>query len=205
MLYCHGRTDHTGTALSFVRGKTMYVIIAAIVVLVIVVAVMYNRFIRSRNLLNEAWSGIDVQLKRRHDLIPNVVETVKGYAQHERKTFEEITRLRSKMTDPDMTVKETEKLESSFTQALKSIFALAEAYPDLKANQNFIVLQKTLADVEEQLQLARRYYNGTARDYNIMVESFPNNILASLFHFDKAEYFEIELATERETPEVKFT
>ena len=205
MLYCHGRTDHTGTALSFVRGKTMYVIIAAIVVLVIVVAVMYNRFIRSRNLLNEAWSGIDVQLKRRHDLIPNVVETVKGYARHERKTFEEITRLRSKMTDPDMTVKETEKLESSFTQALKSIFALAEAYPDLKANQNFIELQKTLADVEEQLQLARRYYNGTARDYNIMVESFPNNILASLFHFDKAEYFEIELATERETPEVKFT
>lgn len=183
----------------------MYVIIAAIVVLVIVVAVMYNRFIRSRNLLNEAWSGIDVQLKRRHDLIPNVVETVKGYAQHERKTFEEITRLRSKMTDPDMTVKETEKLESSFTQALKSIFALAEAYPDLKANQNFIELQKTLADVEEQLQLARRYYNGTVRDYNILVESFPNNILASLFHFSKAEYFEIELATERETPEVKFT
>ena len=183
----------------------MYVIIAAIVVLVIVVAVIYNRFIRYRNLLNEAWSGIDVQLKRRHDLIPNVVETVKGYARHERKTFEEITRLRSKMTDPDMTVKETEKLESSFTQALKSIFALAEAYPDLKANQNFIELQKTLADVEEQLQLARRYYNGTVRDYNILVESFPNNILASLFHFDKAEYFEIELATERETPEVKFT
>lgn len=183
----------------------MYVIIAAIVVLVIVVAVIYNRFIRYRNLLNEAWSGIDVQLKRRHDLIPNVVETVKGYARHERKTFEEITRLRSKMTDPDMTVKETEKLESSFTQALKSIFALAEAYPDLKANQNFIVLQKTLADVEEQLQLARRYYNGTVRDYNILVESFPNNILASLFHFSKAEYFEIELATERETPEVKFT
>ena len=205
MLYCRGSTDHTGAALSFVRGNNMYVIIAAIVVLVIVVAVIYNRFIRYRNLLNEAWSGIDVQLKRRHDLIPNVVETVKGYARHERKTFEEITRLRSKMTDPDMTVKETGKLESSFTQALKSIFALAEAYPDLKANQNFIVLQKTLADVEEQLQLARRYYNGTVRDYNILVESFPNNILASLFHFDKAEYFEIELATERETPEVKFT
>ncbi|HPJ97313.1 MAG TPA: LemA family protein [Syntrophales bacterium] len=183
----------------------MYMIIAVIVVLIIIVAVMYNRFIRSRNLLNEAWSGIDVQLKRRHDLIPNVVETVKGYAQHERKAFEEITRLRSKMTDPSMTVKETGKLESSFTQALKSIFALAEAYPDLKANQNFIELQKTLAGVEEQLQLARRYYNGTARDYNIMVESFPNNILASLFHFTKAEYFEIELATERETPELKFT
>lgn len=205
MLYCHGSTGHTGTATSSFRGNTMYIIIAVIVVLIIIVAVTYNRFIRSRNLLNEAWSGIDVQLKRRHDLIPNVVETVKGYAQHERKAFEEITRLRSKMTDSDMTVKETGKLESSFTQALKSIFALAEAYPDLKANQNFIQLQKTLADVEEQLQLARRYYNGAARDYNIMVESFPNNILASLFNFTKAEFFEIELATEREIPAVKFS
>lgn len=182
----------------------MYVLIAVLVVLVIV-AVMYNRFIRYRNLLNEAWSGIDVQLKRRHDLIPNVVETVKGYAQHERKAFEEITRLRSKLSDQSMTVQEKGKLENSFTQALKSIFAVAEAYPDLKANQNFIELQKTLADVEEQLQLARRYYNGTARDYNIMVESFPNNLLAALFRFAKAEFFEIELATERETPEVNFT
>jgi LemA protein len=182
----------------------MYVFIAVLVVLVIV-AIMYNRFIRYRNLLTEAWSGIDVQLKRRHDLIPNVVETVKGYAQHERKAFEEITRLRSKLSDQSMTVQEKGKLENSFTQALKSIFAVAEAYPDLKANQNFIELQKTLADIEEQLQLARRYYNGTARDYNIMVESFPNNLLAGLFRFTKAEFFEIELATERETPEVKFT
>lgn len=146
-----------------------------------------------------------MQLKRRHDLIPNVVETVKGYAQHERKAFEEITRLRSKLSDQSMTVQEKGKLENSFTQALKSIFAVAEAYPDLKANQNFIELQKTLADIEEQLQLARRYYNGTARDYNIMVESFPNNLLAALFRFAKAEFFEIELTTERETPEVKFT
>jgi LemA protein len=182
----------------------MYVLIAVLVVLVIV-AVMYNRFIRYRNLLNEAWSGIDVQLKRRHDLIPSVVQTVKGYAQHERKAFEEITRLRSKFSDQTMTVQEKGKLENSFSQALKSIFALSEAYPDLKANQNFIELQKTLADVEEQLQLARRYYNGTARDYNIAVESFPNNILATLFSFTKAEFFEIEMATERERPEVKFT
>lgn len=183
----------------------MYVILAVIALFIVIVAVIYNRFIRSRNLLNEAWSGIDVQLKRRHDLIPNVVETVKGYAQHERKAFEEITRLRSKLSDQTTTIQEKGKLENSITQALKSIFAIAEAYPDLKANQNFIELQKTLADVEEQLQLARRYYNGTARDYNITVESFPNNILAVLFHFGKAEYFEIELATERETPEVKFT
>ena len=165
----------------------------------------YNTLQSQDEQIKAAWSEVVNQYQRRADLVPNLVNTVKGYAQHERKTFEEITRLRSKMTDPDMTVKETEKLESSFTQALKSIFALAEAYPDLKANQNFIVLQKTLADVEEQLQLARRYYNGTVRDYNILVESFPNNILASLFHFSKAEYFEIELATERETPEVKFT
>lgn len=183
----------------------MYIIVAALLLVLIVVVVMYNRLVRQRNLLNEAWSGIDVQLKRRHDLIPNVVETVKGYAQHERKAFEEITRLRSKLVDDTSSVQEKGKLENSFTQALKSIFALAEAYPELKANQNFIELQTTLAAAEEQIQLARRYYNGAARDYNIMVQSFPNNLVASFFRFTEAEFFEIELATDRETPEVKFT
>lgn len=181
----------------------MYGIAAAVVVLVIA-AIMYNRLVRHRNLLDEAWSGIDVQLKRRHDLVPNIVETVKGYAQHERKAFEEVTRLRSRLSDETATVKEKGKLENAFTQTLKSIFALAEAYPDLKANQNFIELQNTLEETEEQIQLARRYYNGAARDYNIMVQSFPNNIVASLFRFTKAEFFEIDLATERETPAVKF-
>ena len=180
----------------------MYGIIAAVLVLIFAIF-MYNRLIRSRNILNEAWSGIDVQLKRRHDLIPNIIETVKGYVKHERKVLEEITSLRSRLAGP-ATVQEKGQLENSFSQALKSIFALAEAYPDLKANQNFIELQHTLADAEEQIQLARRYYNGAARDYNTMVESFPGNMMARIFGFTKAEFFEIELATEREVPGVKF-
>ena len=184
------------------RAKSMYGIIALTLVLIVGVF-MYNRLIRSRNILNEAWSGIDVQLKRRHDLIPNIIETVKGYVKHERKVLEEITNLRSRLASP-ATVQERGQLENSFSQALKSIFALAEAYPDLKANQNFIELQHTLADAEEQLQLARRYYNGAARDYNTMVESFPSNMIARIFGFSKAEFFEIELATEREVPKVNF-
>lgn len=180
----------------------MYAILVVVLVLIIGIF-MYNRLIRSRNLLNEAWSGIDVQLKRRHDLIPNIIETVKGYVKHERKVLEEITSLRSRLAGP-ATVQEKGQLENSFSQALKSIFALAEAYPDLKANQNFIELQHTLADAEEQIQLARRYYNGAARDYNTMVESFPGNMMARIFGFTKAEFFEIELATEREVPGVKF-
>lgn len=184
------------------RAKPMYGIFAVILVLIIAIF-MYNRLIRSRNILNEAWSGIDVQLKRRHDLIPNIIETVKGYVKHERKVLEEITNLRSRLAGP-ATVQEKGQLENSFSQALKSIFALAEAYPDLKANQNFIELQRTLADAEEQIQLARRYYNGAARDYNTMVQSFPGNIMARMFGFSKAEFFEIELATDREVPGVKF-
>ena len=180
----------------------MYGIFAVILVLIIAIF-MYNRLIRSRNILNEAWSGIDVQLKRRHDLIPNIIETVKGYVRHEQKVLEEITNLRSRLAGP-ATVQEKGQVENSFSQALKSIFALAEAYPDLKANQNFIELQHTLAGAEEQIQLARRYYNGAARDYNTMVESFPGNIMARMFGFSKAEFFEIELATEREVPGVKF-
>jgi LemA protein len=184
------------------RAKSMYGIIALALVLIVGVF-MYNRLIRSRNILNEAWSGIDVQLKRRHDLIPNIIETVKGYVKHERKVLEEITNLRSQLTSP-ATVQEKGQLENSFSQALKSIFALSEAYPDLKANQNFIELQQTLANTEDQIQLARRYYNGAARDYNTMVESFPSNMMARIFGFSKAEFFDIELATEREVPGVKF-
>ncbi|MCX5719301.1 MAG: LemA family protein [Nitrospirae bacterium] len=180
----------------------MYLIIA-IVLIVIIVVFMYNRLIRSRNLLNEAWSGIDVQLKRRHDLIPNIIETVKGYKEYEEKVLANITSLRSKLTGTT-TIQEKGQIENSFTQALKSIFALAEAYPDLKANQNFVELQNTLRDIEDQIQMARRYYNGAARNYNIIVESFPGNVLARLFNFNRADFFEIEYATEREVPDVKF-
>lgn len=180
----------------------MYLIIA-IILIVIIVVFMYNRLIRSRNLLNEAWSGIDVQLKRRHDLIPNIIETVKGYKEYEEKVLTNITSLRSKLTGTT-TIQEKGQIENSFTQALKSIFALAEAYPDLKANQNFVELQNTLRDIEDQIQMARRYYNGAARNYNIIVESFPGNVLARLFNFNRADFFEIEYATEREVPDVKF-
>jgi len=180
----------------------MYGILAIVLVLIVGIYI-YNRLVRSRNILNEAWSGIDVQLKRRHDLIPNVIETVKGYVTHERKVLEEITTLRSRLANPT-TLLQKGQLENSLSQALKSIFALAEAYPDLKASQNYIELQRTLAEVEEQIQLARRYYNGAARDYNIMVESCPSNMMARIFGFSKAEFFEIELATEREVPGVKF-
>lgn len=182
----------------------MYGILAVVVVILLIVAIMYNRLVRQKNLLEEAWSGIDVQLKRRHNLIPNIVETVKGYMQHERKVFEDVTRLRSQLSAETATVQEKSKLENSLSRTLKSIFALAESYPDLKANQNFIELQNTLKEVEDQIQLAHRYYNGAARNYNITVQSFPNNMVASLLGFTRAEFFEIEEDKDRETPEVAF-
>jgi LemA protein len=164
---------------------------------------LYNRFIRGKNLMQEAWSGIDVQLKRRHDLLPNLLETVKGYMQYERGVLQEITDLRSRSISAT-SVREKGEAENALSQTLRSLFAVAEAYPDLKANQNFLDLQKNLTDIEEQIQLARRYYNGTVRDFNIMVEAFPSALVASMFGFKLAEYFEIEAPAEREVPAVKF-
>lgn len=151
----------------------------------------------------EAWSGIDVQLKRRHDLIPNVVEAVKGYMQHERKVLEDITNIRASLINA-VTVKEKSQRENNLSSAFKSIFAVVENYPDFKANQAILELQKNLTEIEDQIQFARRYYNGTVRNFNILAESFPSNILASLFNFKPADFFEIEYATERNTPDVKF-
>lgn len=170
-------------------------------ILVIWVIATYNRFIRLHNLLKEAWSGIDVQLKRRHDLIPNIVETVKGYTGHERKVFEDVAALRGgNLASGDL--QQRGAAETALTQSIKSLFALAEAYPDLKASEQFLTLQRTLAEVEEQIQYARRYYNGTVRNYNILVQSFPSNLLAGAFHYRQEEYFEIELATQRDAPQV---
>jgi len=162
----------------------------------------YNLLVKCKNLVNEAWSGIDVQLKRRADLIPNLVEAVKGYKQFERKTLEEVTALRSKSVSAEG-VRDKIESENAITRALKSIFALTEAYPDLKASRSFLDLHKNLVEIEDQLQMARRYYNGAVRDYNILTQSFPSNLIAGSCHFDKAEFFEIEYATERQTPEVK--
>ncbi len=179
------------------------VIIALLVLTVIVVIAIFNRLIRCKNLMKEGWSGIDVQLKRRHDLIPNIVETVKGYKEYEQKLLKEVTDMRSNLTKSEGP-QEKGKLESGLSRVLKSIFAVAEAYPELKANQNFLSLQKTLTDIEGQIQMARRYYNGAVRNYNILMQSFPANVVAGAFNFKKGEFFELDYATERKVPDVKF-
>jgi LemA protein len=178
------------------------ILLLAAAVLIIWGLFTYNLFIRDRNLIKEAWSGIDVQLKRRYNLIPNLVESVKGYSNYERNLFEEITRKRieaSKVED----IKEKAPAESDLSGMLKNLFVIAENYPDLKANQNFLDLQKQLVEIEDQLQYARRYYNGAVRNYNIRVESFPSKIIAGIFQFKQDSFFEITLSTERIVPEVK--
>ena len=150
----------------------------------------YNGLITSRNRVDEAWSDIEVQLKRRYDLIPNLVETVKGYAKHESAAFENVTKARAAAISAG-TVGEHAQAENMLTGALKSLFAVSEAYPDLKANQNFLELQRELSDTENKIQAARRFYNTNVRDLNIAVESFPNNIIASVFKFGKMELFEL--------------
>jgi LemA protein len=165
-------------------------------------AIVYNLFIKDRNLIKEAWSGIDVQLKRRHNLIPGLVETVKAYSSYERNLFNEITEKRSKTAQIE-NVKDKATAENDISGMLKSLFAVVENYPDLKANVNFLDLQNQLIEVEDQLQYSRRYYNGTVRSYNIRVESFPSNIVAGIFNFKTEEFFEITLATERNSPTVK--
>lgn len=164
---------------------------------------VFNRLVRRRNLVEEGWSGIDVQLKRRADLIPNLIEAVKGYMGHERGVLEKVTQLRvdsQKATSPA----EKGRIEGALGSALASVFAVAENYPDLKASQNFSDLQKSLADIEEQIQLARRYYNGAVREQNIVIESFPSDMVAGLFHFQRAEFFQVESAADRQVPPVRF-
>ena len=182
-------------------------IFSIVLVLLILIAAWlvwtYNRFIRHKNNVREAWSGIDVQLKRRHNLIPNVIETVKGYLTHEQGTLDSLTRLRTG-TGNGESVSKIAKHESNLSKAIGGILAVAEGYPDLKASAGFLDLQQKLHETEEQVQLARRYYNGTVRDWNVLVEAFPSNLIASIFRFELAEYFEIELATERALPKVDF-
>ncbi len=180
-----------------------YVIVGLFVVVAGWLVLAYNNFVRGKNIVKEAWSGIDVQLKRRYDLIPNLIETVKGYAQHEKQLFENISKFRSESMNAG-SIKEKSEAENQLTGTLRTLFAVAEAYPELKANQNFLELQRSLADIEDQLQLARRYYNGAARNYNISIASFPNVLIAGAFGFHQEEYFQVENAEERKTPEVKF-
>lgn len=162
----------------------------------------YNRLVSLRNRAKEAWSDINVQLKRRYDLIPNLVETVKGYAAHEREVFEKVTEARTRAMGASG-MKDKAEAENYLSQTLKSLFAVAENYPDLKASTNFLELQRELTDTEDKIQYARRFYNANARDLNILIESFPANLIAKRFGFEKMELFEITEG-EKEVPKVKF-
>ena len=162
----------------------------------------FNRLVRDRTLLREAWSGIDVQLKRRSSLVPNLTECVKGYAGHEKFTLERISEIRTQTAQSE-TLRQRNESENALTDQLKHLFALAESYPELRANQNFLQLQKQLTEIEDQIQYARRYYNGATRNYNIRARSFPSILVAEIFRFKPEEFFEIETATERANPEVE--
>jgi LemA protein len=169
-----------------------FVILGIVVVLILYVIMLYNGFVKSRVRVNGAWSDIEVQMKRRYNLIPNLVETVKGYANHEASTLEKLTQARAAAVSNEGTPATQAQTENLLTGALKSVFAVAEAYPDLKANENFLSLQNDLTEVEEQIQSARRYYNGSVREMNTKVDQFPGNIVARKFNFTKAEFFELD-------------
>ncbi|MCZ7446120.1 LemA family protein [Agrobacterium rhizogenes] len=183
----------------------MFITLAIIAAIALYVVFIYNGLVKARQMKEEAWSGIDVQLKRRTDLIPNLIETVKGYAAHEKSTFEEVIAMRNRaQAVPAGDVEGRAQAEGLLSQALGKLFALAEAYPDLKANTNFLELQRSLETIEGELQMSRRYYNGAARDLNVKVESFPSNLVAGQFGFTKAPYFEIDNPADRAVPTVKF-
>ncbi len=171
--------------------STIFYIIGGLILLTAVWAIWaYNRFVSLINRCEEAWADIDVQLKRRYDLIPNLINTVKGYAAHERQTLERVTSLRQEAMQPH-SVSEQAQTENMLSEALKSLFAVSENYPDLKANENFLELQRELTDTENKIQAARRFYNGTVQTLNTALESFPQNIIGSMFGFTQRDYFEI--------------
>lgn len=184
---------------------TTWIVLAIAVAVVVYGIVLFNQLVRSRQMTAEGWSGIDVQLKRRADLVPNLVSTVKGYAAHERQTLEQATELRAaagRVREGDVAARAA--AEGKLTAAIGKLMALAEAYPDLKASDNFLDLQRQLASVEDKIQMARRYYNGAARNLNVLIQSFPGNLVAGTFGFHMREFFEIDDA-DREVPAVAFT
>ncbi len=183
----------------------LYIIFAALVVAILWAIALYNSFVKLIARSEEAWADIEVQLKRRYDLIPNLVETVKGYAKHEEGTLTKVIEARNKAMAVGGNMADQAKAQNMITDALKSVFALSEAYPDLKANQNFLALQNELADTENKIQAARRFYNGNVRDLNISVGTFPGNIIANAFHFVKKEYFDLPEGDAAQQPvQVKF-
>ncbi|PIZ69242.1 MAG: hypothetical protein COY10_01765 [Candidatus Portnoybacteria bacterium CG_4_10_14_0_2_um_filter_43_36] len=182
---------------------TLWIILALAAIVVFWFIAIYNGLIKFRNRTDEAWSDIDVQLKRRYDLIPNLIETVKGYAAHEKSVLEEVTKART-MAMGAQNPEDRAKAENMLTGALKSLFAVAENYPNLKANENFLELQRELSDTENKIQAARRFYNGNVRDFNTKIQSFPTNTVAGMFGFKKYGFFELKGEEEREAVKVAF-
>ena len=184
--------------------ELIWIIVIVAVVLIAIVVGIYNGLVKTKVRVDEAWSDITVQLKRRLDLIPNLVNTVKGYATHEKEVFEKVTEARANALNAQG-VKETAATENQFEGALKSLFAVAEAYPDLKANQNFQQLQAELTDTEDKIMASRRFYNGAARELNIKINTFPSNVIAGMFGFKQREFYEVEARAAVEKPvDVKF-
>lgn len=181
----------------------LYIVIGIVVLLVLFVVFSYNGFVAKVNRAKEAWSDIDVQLKRRYDLIPNLVETVKGYAAHESQAFQNVTEARSRAMQASAPADKA-AAENQLSGTLKSLFAISEAYPDLKANQNFMQLQAELANTEDKIQASRRFYNSTVQELNTSVQSFPGNLIASQFHFQKMDLFELTDEAAREPVKVSF-
>jgi LemA protein len=183
----------------------LWIVLALLVIVAIGGIVSYNRFVSQRNAIKDAWANIDTELRRRYDLIPNLVETVKGYAAHEREVFENVTRARAAATAATGSPAEQAAAEGPLTAALRQLFAVAENYPDLKANQNFLALQQELSNTEDRLQTARRFYNANVRDYNQRVHQFPSGVIAGMFHFQDEEFFEVDDALrEAGAPQVSF-
>ena len=177
--------------------------LAIVAIVVLYGVVVYNKLVRFRTLVDEAWSGINVQLKKRHDLIPNLMETVRGYATHERETFESVTRARTTAIQAQ-DVKAQEVAESQLSGALMRLMAVSERYPELKANQNFMQLQEQLGIIENDIEKSRRYYNGAVRQKNIAIDTFPSNMVANMFNFEKSLFFELESEAEKAVPQIKF-
>ena len=185
----------------------LWIILGIIVVIGLALVLSYNRFVSQRNLIRNAWANIDTELRRRYDLIPNLVETVKGYAAHEREVFEEVARTRSAAAGASGTPAQQAAAEGPFVAALGKLFAVAENYPELKANQNFLALQQELSNTEDRIQASRRFYNANVQDFNRRVQSFPSNVIAGMFGFKEEEFFEIpepERAHVGQAPHVDF-
>ena len=196
------RTDWQHQRPGQIVSTTLLIILGLLAVILIVLVVLYNQLVKGRLMVSEGYSGIDVQLKRRHNLIPNLVKTVEGYANFERGVLQDVTRLRSKLAE-NAPLKETAQRENELSSSLRHLFAVAENYPDLKASQSFLDLQNQLAEIEDTIQKARRYYNATVRDYNIRVQSFPSLVVAKLFAFQAAEFFQLATSAESEVPRVE--